>query len=435
MRITIVGAGYIGVSIAVLLASRHDVTLVDMDSSRMAELNELRASWCDPETEALLADIGDSVRATLDARVALRSADYVVVATPTDYDAVTGSLDVSKVVSVVELAAEMNSLATVVVKSTMPVGFADELCERFPDVRLLVSPEFLREGTALRDCLHPARIVVGIPDALRNSPDFEAAAEQFAHLLAECAEASGGSAAENVPIFIMTASEAEAVKLFSNAYLAMRVSYFNELDSFAISHGLDAAAVVKGVCADSRIGDFYNNPSFGYGGGCLPKDSMQLVSSFGKVPQALAVAIPKANEVRMRFIVDAVVTHVNAFVASGVECPVVGVYRLSMKVGVNDMRSSSVEAVIERLMAVARLREPNMRVLVYEPALFDDGSHEGGLVQATKHPVVAQLDGCEFTGDLDRLKRESDLILANRWSDELAEVAEKVFTRDLFGRD
>ena len=309
--------------------------------------------------------------------------------------------DTSYVEQVVELVLKVNPRATMVVKSTVPVGYTESLCARYPQGRFLFSPEFLREGRALYDNLHPSRIVVGVPKGVPAGWDARSAAECFAALLAEGAEET------DVPTLVMGSTEAEAVKLFANTYLALRVAYFNELDTYAEARGLDASRIIEGVCADPRIGTHYNNPSFGYGGYCLPKDTKQLLANYADVPQNLMAAIVEANRTRKDFVAEEVLKRVE-----GIEHPLVGVYRLTMKSGSDNFRASSVQGVMKRVKA------KGVPVLVYEPTLSD-----------------LEFFGSEVTHDLASFKSRCDLIVANRWSPELADVAGKVYTRDLFRRD
>ena len=299
-----------------------------------------------------------------------------------------------------------------VVKSTVPVGYTNELCERYPRGRFLFSPEFLREGRALYDNLHPSRVIVGVPSRSAFADELRPVAERFAGLLCEGAEAGGGTPAGDVETLIMRATEAEAVKLFANTYLALRVSYFNELDTYASVRGLDAGMIIRGVGLDPRIGSHYNNPSFGYGGYCLPKDTKQLLANYDHVPQNLIEAIVEANRTRKDYVADQVVDRVMQLVYQGVERPLVGVYRLTMKSGSDNFRASSVQGIMKRV------KGRGIPVLVYEPTLG-----------------APDFFGSEVTHDLEAFKARADVIVANRWSDELADVAAKVYTRDLFRRD
>ncbi|HJB49354.1 MAG TPA: nucleotide sugar dehydrogenase [Candidatus Olsenella excrementigallinarum] len=390
MHIAIAGLGYVGLSLACLLSQHNDVTAVDVDAGRVDKINAGVSPIADLLIERYLASRPGSLLATCEARAAYAKADVVVIATPTNYDDETHSFDTSSIESVLDLVATSGGHPTVVIKSTIPVGYTARISRRYATLRVLFSPEFLREGHALEDNLHPSRIVVGV-----TRPQDEEAAWGFAELLGEGAE-------EDVPALVMGSTEAEAIKLFANTYLALRVSFFNELDTYAESKGLDARAIVEGVCLDPRIGDQYNNPSFGYGGYCLPKDSKQLLSNYADVPQNLIRAIVDSNATRKEFVAERVL-------ARGPQ--IVGVYRLVMKSGSDNFRQSAMLDVV-RLVA-----ERGVKVVVYEPTL--DGN------EALGHPLVS----------LDDLKAQSDVILANRWSDDLADVRDKVYTRDLWQRD
>lgn len=391
MHIAIAGLGYVGLSLACPLSQHNDVTAVDVDAGRVDKINAGVSPIADPLIERYLARRPGSLLATCEARAAYAKADVVVIATPTNYDDETHSFDTSSIESVLDLVATSGGHPTVVIKSTIPVGYTARISRRYATLRVLFSPEFLREGHALEDNLHPSLIVVGV-----TRPQDEEAAWDFAELLGEGAEE------KDVPALVMGSTEAEAIKLFANTYLALRVSFFNELDTYAESKGLDARAIVEGVCLDPRIGDQYNNPSFGYGGYCLPKDSKQLLSNYADVPQNLIRAIVDSNATRKEFVAERVL-------ARGPQT--VGVYRLVMKSGSDNFRQSAMLDVV-RLVA-----ERGVKVVVYEPTL--DGN------EALGHPLVS----------LDDLKAQSDVILANRWSDDLADVRDKVYTRDLWQRD
>ena len=406
MTIAVAGTGYVGLSLAVLLSRHHHVAAVDVVPEKVEMLSRWESPIRDPEIEDFLARAKSGERPldlhpTLDGEAAYRGAELVVVSTPTNYDPKTNCFDTSYVEQVIELVLRVNPNATMVVKSTVPVGYAESLCKRYPGGRFLFSPEFLREGRALYDNLHPSRIVVGVPKGAPEGWDARGAAERFAALLAEGAEDEG------VPVLVMGSTEAEAVKLFANTYLALRVAYFNELDTYAEARGLDASRIIEGVCADPRIGTHYNNPSFGYGGYCLPKDTKQLLANYADVPQNLMAAIVEANRTRKDFVAEEVLKRVE-----GIERPLVGVYRLTMKSGSDNFRASSVQGVMKRVKA------KGVPVLVYEPTLSDP-----------------EFFGSEVTHDLASFKSRCDLIVANRWSVELADVAGKVYTRDLFRRD
>ena len=391
MRIAIAGLGYVGLSLACLLSKHNDVSAVDVDAERVATINSGVSPIKDPAIERYLAEHPGKVSATCNAESAYARADLVVIATPTNYDDVTHSFDTSSIENVLEIVSETGCSPTVVIKSTIPVGYTSAISKRFSNLRILFSPEFLREGHALEDNLHPSRIVAGI-----TSPADEPYARKFAQLLAE------GSDETDVPTLIMGSTEAEAIKLFANTYLALRVSFFNELDTYAESKGLSTRQIIEGVCLDPRIGSQYNNPSFGYGGYCLPKDSKQLLSNYADVPQNLIRAIVDSNATRKEFIAERAL--------SG-NPRTVGVYRLVMKAGSDNFRQS---AMLDVIKLVAR---HGVGVIIYEPTLTG--------AEALGHPLV----------NLSELKERSDVILANRWSNDLSDVREKVYTRDLWQRD
>lgn len=388
LKIAVVGIGYVGLSNAVLLAQHNHVVALDVDQDRVAQVNAGRSPIIDVEIEHYLAHKQLDLRATTDPVEAYEKADFVIVATPTNYDPSANFFDTSSVEGVVNAVREVNSRATIVIKSTIPVGFTVGLSARLNTDQVIFSPEFLREGKALQDNLYPSRIVVG---------ERSERARIFARLLQE------GALIDDVPMLFTDASEAEAIKLFSNTYLAMRVAYFNELDSYALARGMDARQVIEGVCMDPRIGDHYNNPSFGYGGYCLPKDSKQLLANYANVPQNIIQAVVEANATRKDFIAEQIL-------ALKPSC--VGIYRLVMKAGSDNFRQSSIQGVMKRLKA------KGIEIIIFEPE-----------IKETSH------FGSEVVSTLDALKERSDVILANRVTAEIQDVREQVFTRDLFGGD
>ena len=387
-KITVVGTGYVGMSMAVLLAQRHEVIALEIDSHRVDLVNARTSTVVDADIQAFLDHRDLSLRGTLDKQAAYLEADFVVVATPTDYDAETDFFDTRSVETVIQDVLNYNDTASIVIKSTVPVGFTEMMQKKYACHRIIFSPEFLREGRALYDNLHPSRIIIGseLPQAAVFAEMLKAASEK-----------------EAVDVLFMRSTEAEAVKLFANTYLAMRVSFFNELDSYALAQGLDTAQIIEGVSKDGRIGNFYNNPSFGYGGYCLPKDTKQLLANYKNVPQNLIQAIVSANTTRKDFIAAEIV---------GRTPQVVGIYRLAMKVGSDNFRSSAVQGVMKRIKA------KGVEVLVYEPLIEDQ-----------------RFFNSEVIRDLEAFKRRSDIIIANRMVEDLEDVTEKIFTRDLFGKD
>lgn len=404
MNIVVAGAGYVGLSVAILLAQYNRVTIVDVVEEKVQKLSMRESPIADTEIEEYLAKDELKLAATIDGRSAYAKADYVIIATPTNYDSTENHFDTSHVEEVIDEVLQVNSRAVIVVKSTVPAGYTESLCERYPHGKFLFSPEFLREGKALYDNLHPSRVIVGIPKT-SESTEIAATAKQFAAMLEE------GATEECVPQLLMNSTEAEAVKLFSNTYLALRVAFFNELDTFASERCLDSKTIIEGIGYDPRIGSHYNNPSFGYGGYCLPKDTKQLLASYDNVPQDIISAIVAANDTRKDYIANEIASLAKKQEGSST-APVVGIYRLTMKSGSDNYRESSVQGIMDRLVG------NGIEVLVYEPTLSLPSFH-----------------GCEVVNDLDLFKSRSDIIAANRWSSDLSDVADKVYTRDLFKRD
>ena len=394
MTIAVAGTGYVGLSNSILLSQHNKVYAVDIVQEKVDLINSKKSPIVDKEISEYLAEKTLNLEATTDSEKAYKNADFVIISTPTNYDETKNFFDTSSVEAVIDLVQKYNKEAVVIVKSTVPVGYNDMLLEKYPDMNILFSPEFLREGHALYDNLYPSRIVVSYP---KIKPFLKEKAVSFSELLKQ------GAIKTDIPVLITTCTEAEAIKLFANTYLALRVAYFNELDTYAEVRGLDTASIINGVCLDPRIGDFYNNPSFGYGGYCLPKDTKQLLANYKDVPNNLIQAIVESNTTRKDFVADQIISR---------KPKTVGVYRLTMKANSDNFRQSSIQGVMKRIKA------KGIEVVIYEPTYKQEDFFNSKVIR-----------------DFEEFKQMSDVIIANRMTDDLLSVKEKVYTRDLYSRD
>ena len=394
MTIAVAGTGYVGLSNSILLSQHNKVYAVDIVQEKVDLINSKKSPIVDKEISEYQTEKTLNLEDTTDSEKAYKNADFVIISTPTNYDETKNFFDTSSVEAVIDLVQKYNKEAVVIVKSTVPVGYNDMLLEKYPDMNILFSPEFLREGHALYDNLYPSRIVVSYP---KTKPFLKEKAVSFSELLKQ------GAIKTDIPVLITTCTEAEAIKLFANTYLALRVAYFNELDTYAEVRGLDTASIIKGVCLDPRIGDFYNNPSFGYGGYCLPKDTKQLLANYKDVPNNLIQAIVESNTTRKDFIADQIISR---------KPKTVGVYRLTMKANSDNFRQSSIQGVMKRIKA------KGIEVVIYEPTYKQEDFFNSKVIR-----------------DFEEFKQMSDVIIANRMTDDLLSVKEKVYTRDLYSRD